>query len=306
MLSTNLPRRGFTAGLCGAGLISGTAFAAGPAEPQLGSIRITTLSDGHFDLPPAAFSSDEATAPAASSALAALGESMRVGANVWLLDTPKRRILVDTGSGPTLQAKYPNTGRLSETLVATGTDADSITDIVITHMHADHIGGLMRDGRRIFPEARLHVAESEWAYWTAPDRPSLVPATLKPLTQLIQDIAGTLTYERTLHPGAVDLGEGVWLEPAPGHTPGHTVVRIETGGRQVLLLGDALIADAIQFTHPGVTYGLDSDPEGAAATRRRLFDEIATDGIALTATHLNTQALIGLTRRGKGFHPRLV
>ncbi|MEM9761676.1 MAG: MBL fold metallo-hydrolase [Pseudomonadota bacterium] len=306
MVSPNLSRRGFAAGLFGASVASGAAVALDRADAPQRSVRITALSDGHFDLPSTAFSSDEAAAPEASRDLEALDRSMRVGANAWLLDTPTRRILVDTGSGPTLQAKYPNTGRLSETLVATGTSAGSITDIVITHMHADHIGGLMRDGRRAFPDARLHVAESEWAYWTASERPSLVRAPLKPLSQLIQSIAGALTYERTLHAGTVDFGEGIWLVPAPGHTPGHTAVRVETGDQQVLILGDALISDAIQFTHPGVTYGLDSDPAGAAATRRRLFDEIAADGIALSATHLNTQALIGLSRRGSGFHPHLV
>ncbi|MEM7670550.1 MAG: MBL fold metallo-hydrolase, partial [Pseudomonadota bacterium] len=306
MSSTQLSRRGFTAGLCGTGLISSAGFAADRADAQTGSIRITALSDGHFDLTPTAFSGQVTGSPAALRALSALGASVLIGANVWLVQTPTRRILVDTGSGATLQAKYPHTGRLPEALVATGTDPGSITDIVITHMHADHIGGLMRDGRRAFPSARLHIAEGEWAYWTAPDRPSQVPARLRPLAQLIQGIAGTLTYETTLHAGKVDLGEGVWLAPAPGHTPGHIAVRIETGGQQVLLLGDALISDAIQFAHPEVTYGLDSDPEGAAVTRRRLFDMVTADGIALAATHLNTQALIGLTRRGSGFRPHLV
>lgn len=306
MPSTQLSRRSLTAGLCGAGLISGVGFAAGRADAKAGAIRINALSDGHFDLPPTAFSEQETGSPAALRALSALGASVRVGANVWLLQTPTRLILVDTGSGATLRAKYPHTGRLTEALVATGTDPGTITDIVITHMHADHIGGLMRDSQRAFPGAQLHVAESEWAYWTAPERPSQVPAGLKPLAQLIQGIAGTLTYERTLHAGEVDLGEGVWLVPAPGHTPGHTAVRVERDGRQVLLLGDAFISDAVQFAHPDVTYGLDSDPQGAAATRRRMFEQIAADGIGLAATHLNTQALIGLSRQGSGFHPHLI
>ncbi|MEM8792453.1 MAG: MBL fold metallo-hydrolase [Pseudomonadota bacterium] len=301
-----LSRRGFTAGLFGAGLTAGAASVVGAADAKAGSIRITALSDGHFDLPPAAFSDQEPGSPAAVEALSALGTSVRAGANVWLLETPTRRILVDAGSGPTLQAKYPYTGQLPQALVATGVDPDSITDIIITHMHADHIGGLMRDDRRVFPSARLHIAEREWAYWTAPDRPSQVAPALKPLSQLIQAIVGTLTYEKTLHAGETDLVEGIWLVPAPGHTPGHLAVRIDDDGQQVLLLGDALISDAIQFAHPEVRYVLDSDPEGAAATRHALFDMIAADGIAFTATHLNSQALIGLSREGDGYRPHLV
>lgn len=262
---------------------------------KVGQTLLTTLSDGHLDLPPQAFSNidpkvlDKTPAP------------IRIGANVWQLKTATRNILIDSGSGSHLQAKYPATGQLGSELETQNIDRSAVTDIIITHMHADHIGGLMTGEKPNFPNATLHMAREEWTYWTDKDRPSHVPDAIKPLAGLIQSLASKLKYNLEQHEGETDLGEGIWLLPAPGHTPGHVAVRVDGGDKQVLMLGDAIISDALQFAHPDTTYVLDSYPDQAAKTRRALFEMMAADKIPFSATHLNTGAFGHVEADGKGF-----
>ncbi|MEL7000293.1 MAG: MBL fold metallo-hydrolase [Pseudomonadota bacterium] len=245
---------------------------------ELGDVTVHAISDGHFDLPAGAFQ---------NVGTQQLPETVHIGATVWVISTPTREILVDAGSGDFLKARYPGTGQLAARLAELGVDPKRITDVVITHMHADHIGGLLDGETKLFPSAELHVSEVEWRYWMAEERPSQVPDALKGLAVLIQKIAGALPYEVALHSGVVDLGEGISMLPAPGHTPGHSAVQVASGAQQLLLLGDTLISGDLQFARPQVTYVLDGDPALAAKTRRDLFEMIASDSIAFCATHLN-------------------
>ncbi|WP_299042777.1 MBL fold metallo-hydrolase [uncultured Tateyamaria sp.] len=238
---------------------------------------MTALSDGHFDLPPAAFSPQpEATSP----------QMQYVGANAWLIETGTRRMLVDTGSGSTLRGKYPDTGHLPMALARAGVMPDQITDILITHMHADHIGGLMHGGAARYPNAMLHVCEVEWRYWAAPERAQRVAPAQRPLANLIAGLMDQMAYRIAVHNPNGDIGQGIWLEAAPGHTPGHQIVHVSSGTDSLLLLGDVLISGPLQFAQPDIHYVLDSDPAQAAATRSALFDRIATDDLAFAATHL--------------------
>ncbi|MEM8795928.1 MAG: MBL fold metallo-hydrolase [Pseudomonadota bacterium] len=259
---------------------------------QVGEITVTAISDGYFDLPAGAFS---------NIGSAKLENIVRIGATMWVVSTPTRQILVDAGSGTFLKGKYPATGQMASRLAIAGVDPGKVSDVIITHMHADHIGGLIEDGEKLFGSAELHVSETEWKYWMAEDRPSNVPAGLKPLATLIQSIASSLPYNKTLHPGETDLGEGISLIAVPGHTPGHIGVRLSSGSAQLLLLGDMLISGDLQFKHPEAGYALDSDPKRAAETRMAMFDMIATDGIPFCATHLNGLAPSMLERNGGAF-----
>ncbi|MEM8656069.1 MAG: MBL fold metallo-hydrolase [Pseudomonadota bacterium] len=238
---------------------------------------MTALSDGHFELPLAAFSPQpEATSPS----------PQYVGAHAWLIETGNRRMLVDTGSGDTLKGKYPNTGKLASALAGAGIAPDEITDIIITHMHADHIGGLMRTNTAQYPNAMLHLCEVEWRYWAAPERAQLVAPAQRPLANLIGGLMEQMAYRIAVHRPNGDIGAGVWLEAAPGHTPGHQIVHVSSGDQSLLLLGDVLISGPLQFAQPDIRYVLDDDPDQAAQTRSTLFDRIAADEIAFAATHL--------------------
>ncbi len=290
-------RRAFVQSIAASTLLSGIpvmsyAETAFTQRMTVGDLTVTALSDGHFDLPAEAFQ---------NLGTHSLASSVRAGATLWAISTGTRSILVDAGSGDFLKAKYPATGQMVERLTAAGINPTTVSDIIVTHMHADHIGGLMKDGQPVFPNAVLHMSEVEWTYWTAEDRPSNVPAEQKPLAGLIQSIANGLPYARQLHAGAADLGEGVRLVPAPGHTPGHAMVHLSSGADQLLLVGDAMIADPLQFERPQVTYVLDSDPERALQTRLALFERMVADEVAFCATHLNGLGRMRLERAGDSY-----
>ncbi len=300
MSSVTLTRRHVVAGLGAAGI--GAAFPTGAAglvsaalDLQVGDIAVTTLSDGHFDVPVGFF------ANVGPEMLEGLGETIRIGANVWVVRSNGRIVLIDAGSGAALAQMFPETGKLANRLAAEGIAPDQVADVVLTHMHADHIGGLVTDGAPTFPNAQVHLAEAEWVFWTDTGLLTRAPDDQKPLIQLIQALAQPLADRVVLHTGEADLGDGLTLLPAPGHTPGHLAVRLASGDTQFLVLADALIAGALQFAHPAVAYALDGDPTQAAATRRALFDQLAADRIVFAATHLAFPGAGMVERRGAGY-----
>ncbi|MEM7488203.1 MAG: MBL fold metallo-hydrolase [Pseudomonadota bacterium] len=292
---TVLKRTGLLLAASSVPAMVGTAKAATPATRRIGEVEVTTLSDGHFDLPRAAFGAADGTPPDR------LPDPVRLGANVWLLRVGERTILVDAGSGPHLRQTYPATGALPEAMASAALDPTAVTDVVITHMHADHIGGLMDGAAPRFPGATLHMARREWAFWTDPSRPENVPDGQQGLAELIATLFAELTYDLVLYDGEADLGDGIVLVPAPGHTPGHSLVRIASGDAQAMLLGDLVLGEGVQFADPDIRYVLDIDPDLAVRTRRTIFDMLAQDGIPFLATHMTGPAFVQLERYRDGY-----
>jgi len=110
-----------------------------------------------------------------------------------------------------------------------------------------------------------------------------------------------LSERLVLHEGEVDLGDGITLLPLPGHTPGHMGVRLADGGDSLTLIGDAVIAQDIQFATPRVSYLLDVAPEAAVATRVALLEQLAESGDLFAATHLSFPGVGRVRRAANGF-----
>ena len=299
MTSLRLSRRAFSTSLLGAATSAAfpaAVFAGEVASLTIGTKVVSMLSDGHFNLPPAFFQGADA------KALAAAGDPIEIGATVWLVRDGERIILVDTGSGQALSGMFPTVGKLDALLAAEGIEKAAITDIILTHMHADHIGGLMGPDAGGFKNAKIHVAEAEWAFWTNPALASAVPEADKPMIDLLQSIAAPLADRIKTYGGEADLGGGVTLVPLIGHTAGHSGVRIVADdGEAFLIVGDAVISEALQFADPNVSYALDSDPEQAIATRTMLLNHLADSGTVFSATHLSYPGTGRVERAGEGF-----
>ncbi len=276
-------------------MLDKTATAASAPTRTLGNLKITCLSDGHLLIPGAFFpgadpQEEEKVTP-----------HTRFGANTWLIETGTRTILVDAGSGDWLKARYPQTGLLGWQNEDLAERRASVTDIIVTHMHADHIGGLSAGGTSLFPNAELHVQAAEWNYWTDENLVNSVPEDRKPLVGLIQALAKPVEKQVSLHSGEKDLGGGIVLFSAPGHTPGHQAVHLSSGREEVYLLADVVVSDALQFANPEAVYALETDPTQAAATRRFLFDRLATDRIPFAATHLNETGFGHVEKENGGY-----
>ena len=261
------------------------------ATVNVGEIEILTLSDGHLDIPAAVFPGAPAGTP----------DPVRFGANLWMVRTGERVVLIDTGSGTALKSRFPDTGNLLMVYELEHLNPKYITDIVITHMHADHIGGLVEGDTLLYPKVTVHIAQAEWDHWTDPTLLDRTPDDRKAAVTQIQQIAEIIRGQVQTHDADADLGDGLSLVPAPGHTPGHSAVRVTSLDTTLMILGDALVAGALQFTDPAITYALDSDPAQAAATRQKLLSDLADAGTPCAATHLPYPGVGYVVRDGSGF-----
>lgn len=253
---------------------------------KLGDKELTTFNDGRFVLPAEYFSNVPADA--------AMDSQVEIGANLWTLRAGERLFLIDTGSAEVLKERFPETGQAWPDL-----QDQHPTDIVLTHMHADHLGGFL-DGTA-FAEAKVHVSRTEWEFWTNPALVGAVPEDMRPMVQMIQMVAKGIADRIVLHDGKSELAPGVDLVPLPGHTAGHSGIRVSGGGNQLLIVGDAVISEALQFSYPDVSYALDGDADQAIATRRSLLQEAAINGTTLAATHFAFPGLGRVSTDGDAF-----
>jgi glyoxylase-like metal-dependent hydrolase (beta-lactamase superfamily II) len=198
-----------------------------------------------------------------------------------------RTILIDSGLGAQFQ-DFPRAGRWALRLEAAGIDLASVTDVVLTHMHMDHVGGLLADGvrGRLRPDLRIHVAAAEAEFWTSPDfsraaMPGPIPDVLRRTARRFLD-----EYRSQLRPFETEyeVAPGVVACRTGGHTPGHSVVRLASGGDRLTFAGDLVFQ--VGFDHPDWHDGFEHDPEEAARVRVRLLRDLAATREPLVATHL--------------------
>jgi len=207
--------------------------------------------------------------------------------NVLVLRSGDRVILVDAGLGGQFPG-FPRAGQFPKRLKAAGIDLASVTDIIITHMHMDHVGGLLVEDvkQRLNPKVRIHVTAAEIAFWQTPDfeqtaMPNPVPEVLRrTATQFIDAYADNiLAFD-----DECEVAPGVVAKLTGGHTPGHCVVHVASEGERLTFAGDALFP--VGFDHPDWHNGFEHDPEESVRVRVRLLEEAAASGEYLVATHL--------------------
>ncbi|WP_238340683.1 MBL fold metallo-hydrolase [Pseudomonas kairouanensis] len=256
---------------------------------RVGEIDVLVISDGVLPLPTQTMSTN-----ATPAARAAWFKEMFLGPdafdwalNVLVVRSGEHVILVDAGLGGQFPG-FPRAGQFPKRLEAAGIALSSVTDIVITHMHMDHIGGLLVDEvkSKLRPDVRIHVAAIEVDFWASPDftytdMPAPVPDVLRATAQqfmaLYQGNLHTFNDEQQVAPGVVAKLTG-------GHTPGHSVVYVTSGGERLTFAGDALFP--VAFEHPDWHNGFEHDPEESVRVRVRLMNEAAASGELFVATHL--------------------
>jgi glyoxylase-like metal-dependent hydrolase (beta-lactamase superfamily II) len=207
--------------------------------------------------------------------------------NVIVVRAGGRTILVDAGLGVEFP-DFPRAGQTVHRLEAAGIDPASVTDVVLTHLHMDHVGGLLTEGlkERLRPDLRIHVATAEAEFWESPDfsrtvMPQPVPDALRSIaSRFLAEYRGLLRPFETEY----EVAPGVLVSRTGGHTPGHSIVRVESGGERLTFAGDAVFAPG--FDNPEWHNGFEHDPEEAARVRLGLLSEFAATGESLVATHL--------------------
>lgn len=265
---------------------SAASAQAGVYRMKLGAYTVIALSDGEFALPTDQLLIEDT--PGRVKALLAhqhLPSAVPTSTNAYLIDTGARRILVDAGSGALLG---PSLGKLLGNLSAAGYKPEQIDEILITHLHPDHFGGLSADGRKVFANATIRVDGDESAFWLDKANTPKVDDSVKgAFDGAIATLQPYLAADqvKTFAPGA-QLAPGITAVELRGHTAGHTAFRVESQGQAMLLWGDIVHVGAVQFPDPKVTIHFDSTPAEAEAVRERAYADAARQGYWVAGSHL--------------------
>jgi len=269
---------------------------------MLGRFEITALLDGTHVFPvPTVMTRNETQAggerravmlndahPGLADALladASLGIPLEGSINAFLINTGNKLILIDSGAGSLYGACC---GHLPENLQAAGYRPEQIDEIYLTHLHADHVGGIAPHGKPAFPNAIVRVNQKDLDYWLDAKNENEAPKFLRPMFE--GDRASLKPY---MDSGRVrtfvdeqELSPGIRAVPTPGHTRGHTSFAVVSDGQRLLVWGDLVHVAPIQFPDPGVTVTYDSDPMSAEAERTKVFAKSAQDGSWVAAAHI--------------------
>ncbi|MBY5665744.1 MBL fold metallo-hydrolase [Rhizobium leguminosarum] len=267
---------------------------------KLGSYKFTVVRDGIniSEKPYETFGTnqDPETVKALLTANFLPADKFLNGYTPALIDTGSDVILVDTGFGASGRAR--GAGQLAEGLKAAGYSAEDVTIVALTHLHGDHIGGLMENGAAAFKNARYVIGQAEYDFWSNKARegtPAEVghKAVLANVTPLVE--------KATFIKDGDSVAPGMTAVLAAGHSPGHMVFHVESEGKRLVLAGDTANHYILSLLRPDWEVRFDMDKAQAAASRRKVFDMIATEKIAFLGYHMPFPAVGFVERQDGGY-----
>ncbi len=275
------------------------AQAPGFYRMMLGDFEITALSDGTVKLPVKDLLL-KTTAAKVDAALkrAHIGYPVETSVNGYLVNTGAKLVLIDTGAaglfGPTL-------GNLVTNLKASGYSPEQVDEIYITHMHPDHVGGLMAGAAMAFPNAVVRLDKADADFWLSEANMNAAPKDSQGFFQ--GAMASLKAYvdagKLKTFSGNTQLVPGVRSVASHGHTAGHSTYYVESKGETLVLWGDLMHVAAVQFDHPEVTIKFDSDTKHAASERAKAYAEVAKKGYIVGSSHISFPGL-GYVAKGTG------
>jgi glyoxylase-like metal-dependent hydrolase (beta-lactamase superfamily II) len=277
----------------------------------IGDVKVTrvvemeTVSKGTFVLPEATTDNIQRE-PWLQPHFAEAGGRVRMSIHALIVESANRRIVVDTCLGNDKPRMNPPWNMLQTSFLSdlekAGFPRDAITDVLCTHLHVDHVGWntMLVDGRWVptFGKARYLIGRKEWAHWSvATDK-----FTRDPIDDSVRPVvdAGLAEMVEDTH----RITDEVWLEPTPGHTPGHFSVRISSRGQDAVITGD-LMHHPVQCAHPEWNCGFDSIPEQARATRRAFIERYADRPVLVFGTHFATPSAGYIVKDGASWRFRV-
>ena len=277
---------------------------AGWFRTQVGAFEVTSLTDGAFPMPPELMKADQDQVTQ-MIAHDFPSDPPKFDASVagFLVNTGQKLILVDTGFGHF--GKYTGTGRLMANLRAAGYRPEQVDLVLLTHLHLDHIGGLLtKDNKRAFPNAVVRMARAESDFWLSKENAEAAPKPMHALFGYAREAAAPYQAAGRWKPfdGSDELASGVRPYPLVGHTPGHMGYEFSSKGERLLAWGDTLHMAPVQFPHPEIGIAFDRDPEQAIEQRGKLFDALANDrSVVIAAAHIGFPSLGRLLKQDSGY-----
>ncbi|HEX8322780.1 MAG TPA: MBL fold metallo-hydrolase [Tepidisphaeraceae bacterium] len=277
---------------------------AGFYRTHVGELEVTIVSDGSFPLTPyptfGANASEEAVNNLLNDNFLDPAKLMGQVNAVVVRKAGGPVTLIDTGCGKLFG---PAAGFALQNLAAAGVKPDDVRHVLFTHLHPDHAGGAVTDGRKTFPNATHHVSEQEASFWTSaqPDfSKSGVPADFQPvMIETARNVIKVLEPKR-FAPGS-ELLPGILPRLTVGHTPGHCVVTIQDGGQSLVYLGDMVIHHVLVPAHPEWFVGFDTDREMAVTARQTLLADLAQSRSLVSGSHLPFPSLGHFKKADAGY-----
>ncbi|AYG70067.1 MULTISPECIES: MBL fold metallo-hydrolase [unclassified Rhizobium] len=272
---------------------------------RIGDIEVMVISDGVLPLPTTmmAYNAEPSVRATWLHDMFLPQDAFDWPLNAVVVRSGGKTILLDAGLGLDPNLRLPRAGQLIKRLEAADIDLGSVTDVVLTHLHMDHIGGLLIEGvkERLRPDLRIHLSAAEAKFWEAPDFshtnmpegfPDALRATAKRFLGEYRDSLRLFDDEHEVAPGVVARRTG-------GHTPGHSIIRLKSGAERLTFAGDVVFP--VGFEQPDWYNGFEHNPAEAVLVRTDLLRELADTGELLVATHLPFPSVGRVAASGKAF-----
>jgi glyoxylase-like metal-dependent hydrolase (beta-lactamase superfamily II) len=263
---------------------------------KVGDFEVTSMLDGYIELPQTSLQADSSLIKSMLSAGGWPDKSMRVPVNTFLVNTGNKLILIDSGGAKMLG---PTAGRLSQCLAAAGIEPGQIDEVYITHMHGDHLHGIVTpEGGMLFPNAIIRISKNDMDYWANPEVEAKAAENQK--TRFVPAKRAVAAYGaqiKTFNLGD-ELTPGIKSIEAVGHTPGHSCYLIQSGSDKLLAIGDTIHVAPVQFPRPDITVAFDWDQSKARETRGSIFEMAVKESIPIAAVHLPFPGIGTLRKKG--------
>ena len=263
-------------------------------KKQIGDIELFILKDGQTEFGEETFSG---TTSSEINSLLTLNnrKAIETNFNAFLVKNGNKNILIDAGAGTLFG---PAAGNLPKALEEVGMRNDDITDVIATHLHPDHIGGMIfNNGEAVFKNAQLILTKDEHLFWNNADNfKNNINDQKLPL-----EVLGAYFDRLNLISGDEDLGSGLSAIDLPGHTAGHIGVMISSGNEQFVIAGDIIHAQYLQINNPDIGVVFDQDLDLARQSRRRILDILATEKIMFSGGHILSPALGYVVHEGANY-----
>jgi glyoxylase-like metal-dependent hydrolase (beta-lactamase superfamily II) len=262
---------GIASGLIAAGILPKNVFAlAGPYTFKQGAYDVTVVSDGTLMLPMNLIDSG-GKPEEVKKLLGAMvnGDNIQFEASPLLLKSGSDVILIDTGSG---QGFQPSAGKIADSLKAAGTDPATITKVIFTHAHPDHLWGTTgADGKTPYTNATFHISQAEWDFWSAPDLAGKMPKEMQGMVTGTQGQLAAIKEKINMFKPGSEVLPGIAAIDTSGHTPGHISFEL-AGGDGMIVMGDVFPNPNVYFAHPDWKFAFDADHDKAIAARKKMLD----------------------------------